>query len=129
MLNSSFVLFYVQDAAASLKFYTQLLEREPLENSPNFAMFGFESGMKLAIWSREAVKPAPVAEAGGCELLFMAANVEALDAMHGDWRARGLPIEQEPINLDFGYTFVALDPDGHRLRVLAPSSDGSHENA
>jgi len=23
--------------------------------------------------------------------------------------------------MDFGYTFVALDPDGQRLRVFAPS--------
>jgi len=23
--------------------------------------------------------------------------------------------------MDFGYTFVALDPDGHRLRVLVPA--------
>jgi hypothetical protein len=23
--------------------------------------------------------------------------------------------------MDFGYTFVALDPDGHRLRVYAPA--------
>jgi len=24
--------------------------------------------------------------------------------------------------MDFGFTFVALDPDGHRLRVFAPSA-------
>lgn len=23
----------------------------------------------------------------------------------------------EPVELDFGYTFAAMDPDGHRLRV------------
>ncbi|EJN00348.1 VOC family protein [Phyllobacterium sp. YR531] len=129
MLNSSFVLFYVQDAAASLKFYSQLLDREPVENSPNFAMFAFDSGLKLAIWSRDAAKPAPVAEAGSCELLFMAENAQALDAMHDDWLHRGLRIAQEPVTLDFGYTFVALDRDGHRLRVLAPGSETSHEHA
>ena len=25
--------------------------------------------------------------------------------------------------MDFGRTFVALDPDGHRLRVFAPAPD------
>lgn len=25
----------------------------------------------------------------------------------------------KPTTLDFGYTFVAIDPDGHRLRVCA----------
>jgi hypothetical protein len=24
--------------------------------------------------------------------------------------------------MDFGFTFVALDPDGHRLRVFAPGA-------
>ena len=28
---------------------------------------------------------------------------------------------QAPTDLDFGRTFVALDPDGHRLRVFAPA--------
>ncbi|MBU2848483.1 drug:proton antiporter, partial [Acidithiobacillus ferriphilus] len=23
---------------------------------------------------------------------------------------------------DFGYTFLAIDPDGHRLRVFAPTA-------
>ncbi len=30
---------------------------------------------------------------------------------------RGLTIAQAPSDMDFGRTFVALDPDGHRLRV------------
>jgi hypothetical protein len=28
---------------------------------------------------------------------------------------------QAPTELDFGRTFVALDPDNHRLRVFYPS--------
>jgi hypothetical protein len=31
-----------------------------------------------------------------------------------------LKIAQAPTAMDFGMTFVALDPDGHRLRVFAP---------
>ena len=27
-----------------------------------------------------------------------------------------------PTAMDFGFTFVALDPDGHRLRVFAPGA-------
>ncbi|WP_374468302.1 hypothetical protein [Ferrovibrio sp.] len=29
-------------------------------------------------------------------------------------------ILQPPTAMDFGYTFLAADPDGHRLRVFAP---------
>jgi hypothetical protein len=39
---------------------------------------------------------------------------------HADFSRRKLPIAQEPTAAEFGYTFVALDPDGHRLRVFAP---------
>ena len=33
----------------------------------------------------------------------------------------GLRIIQEPTKMDFGFTFTAADPDGHRLRVFNPS--------
>jgi hypothetical protein len=42
--------------------------------------------------------------------------------VHRSWAARGLSIIQSPVAMDFGYTFVALDPDAHRLRVFAPSN-------
>ena len=43
----------------------------------------------------------------------------AVDAMHTEWSGRGWGIAQKPVQMDFGYTFTALDPDGHRLRVMA----------
>ena len=44
-----------------------------------------------------------------------------MQARHIEWQAKGLRIVQGPTEMDFGYTFVALDPDGQRLRVFAPS--------
>lgn len=35
---------------------------------------------------------------------------------------RGLPMLQTPTTMDFGYTFTATDPDGHRLRVFSPAA-------
>jgi len=43
-----------------------------------------------------------------------------VDRMHDDWAARGVSVEQAPLQAAFGRTFVALDPDGHRLRVCTP---------
>ena len=37
------------------------------------------------------------------------------------WKDQGIPILQEPTSMDFGFTFLALDPDGHRLRIFAPN--------
>ena len=36
--------------------------------------------------------------------------------------AGGLTILQAPMQMDFGTTFVATDPDGHRLRVFVPAA-------
>ena len=52
------------------------------------------------------------------------ADAEAVARTHADWKSRGLPIAQAPTAMDFGHTFVALDPDGHRLRVFAPGATG-----
>jgi len=81
-------------------------------------MFALGSGMMLGLWSRGDVKPAANAAPGGGELVFSVADRNAVAALHEEWRRRKLTIAQAPVGLEFGYTFVALDPDGHRLRVM-----------
>ncbi|RDJ24178.1 drug:proton antiporter [Bosea caraganae] len=120
MLDANFILLYVDSPAASARFYADLLGAEPLELSPTFAMFALPSGVKLGLWSRHTVEPAAAAAGGGGEIATVAPNAEAVDATHADWLARGLTILQPPTDLDFGRTFVATDPDGHRLRVFFP---------
>ncbi|MGI8766412.1 MAG: VOC family protein, partial [Gemmatimonadaceae bacterium] len=58
--------------------------------------------------------------AGATEICFVEDDV---DGMHAAWVARGIPIAQAPTDLDFGRTFVALDPDGHRVRVFRPAPE------
>jgi len=123
MPDCAFVLLYVDRPDLSAAFYAGLLGREPLEVSPTFALFKLESGMRLGLWSRHTVEPAAQAAVGGVELGFPVADYAAVDAMHADWRDRGWPIAQAPVELDFGRTFVALDPDGHRLRVFSPAPE------
>ncbi len=123
MLNPDFVLIYVTDPQQSRVFYAALFGCEPVEESPTFALFVLTSGLKFGMWARDKVEPAVTAPAGGSELLFTVTDAESVQAMHRDWTARKLPIVQEPTQMDFGYTFVALDPDGHRLRVFAPSEE------
>ena len=118
MSDLSLVILYVDSPERSADFYADVLSRPPVEQSPTFVMFQMPSGAGLALWSRHTVEPAAEAAGGGTELAFMAADV---DGMHADWSARGWSIIQAPIDLDFGRTFVALDPDGHRLRVFSPA--------
>jgi len=118
MPDLSLIILYVDSPAASAAFYAKLLRQDPVEASPTFAMFALSSGTGLGLWSRHTVAPAAAAAGGGTEIAFTAENV---DVVHDDWKARGLVIAQSPADLDFGRTFVALDPDGHRLRVFAPT--------
>jgi catechol 2,3-dioxygenase-like lactoylglutathione lyase family enzyme len=122
MNDFNFVILYVQNATASAAFYARLLGRPPLEASPGFAMFVAPSGVKLGLWTRDTVEPKVAAVNGGCELAFPVANDAAVDQTHAHWRERGLTVAQSPIDMEFGRTFVALDPDGHRLRVFAPAT-------
>jgi catechol 2,3-dioxygenase-like lactoylglutathione lyase family enzyme len=122
MPEFSFVLLYVENPPASAAFYSDLLGRPPIETSPTFAMLPLRDGVMLGLWSRATVEPAAVSAAGSSEVAFTVADAAAVDAAHADWSKRGLNIAQAPAQMDFGRTFVALDPDGHRLRVFAPGA-------
>ena len=122
MSNISFVLLYVENPAASDVFYAELLGRPAIESSPTFVMFAMDNGLMLGLWGRGGVEPAATTPGGG-EIAFAVENAAAVEAQHAQWRARGLTIAQAPTRMDFGHTFVALDPDGHRLRVFAPSGN------
>jgi catechol 2,3-dioxygenase-like lactoylglutathione lyase family enzyme len=121
MTTPNFVILYVDSPEKSGAFYASLLGREPVESSPTFVMFVLDEGFKLGLWSLHTVEPPAAAAGGGGELVLAVDNATAVDATHADWADRGLKILQPPTNLDFGRTFVALDPDNHRLRVYWPN--------
>lgn len=121
MAPSHFVLLYVDNPEASAAFYSKLLDRPAIESSPTFAMFALGDGLMLGLWSRHTVEPRPAAAAGASELAFTLANDAEVDAAHARWQGQGLAIAQAPTRMDFGYTCVGVDLDGHRLRAFAPA--------
>ncbi|GHT81016.1 drug:proton antiporter [Betaproteobacteria bacterium] len=120
MSDPNFIILYVDHPENSARFYADLLGKAPVEVSPTFAMFALESGFMLGLWSKHTVEPSAT-PVGGSEVAFSLADNAAVDALYRDWSARGIPIAQTLTVMDFGYTFVALDPDHHRLRVFAPA--------
>jgi catechol 2,3-dioxygenase-like lactoylglutathione lyase family enzyme len=118
----SLVILYVDSPARSAEFYGALLGRTPVESSATFAMFALDHGLMLGLWSRHTVEPAAMAAGGGGELAFPVESQDAVLAVHAEWTERGIPTAQPPCAMDFGFTFVGLDPDGHRLRVFAPDA-------
>ena len=119
MSDPNFVILYVKSPADSVAFYADLLGKAAVEASPTFAMFALDSGTMLGLWAAHTVEPTASA-AGGAEIAFAVDAVETVKSMHATWSAKGLKVVQSPTGMDFGFTFVALDPDGHRLRVFAP---------
>lgn len=119
MLNPSFIMLYVDNPSISADFYEGLLEKKPCESSPTFAMFLLDHGYNLGLWSRHTVEPASMSPGVSGELGFPLPNASEVLALYQDWQKKGLKIVQTPTQMDFGYTFVALDPDGHRLRVYS----------
>ncbi|MFN7724652.1 MAG: VOC family protein [Rubrivivax sp.] len=121
MTDPNFVILYVKNPPDSVAFYADLLGKPPLETSSTFAMFALAGGTMLGLWAAHTVAPAATA-VGGSELAFAMDSTDAVTALHATWCAKGLRIAQAPTGMVFGFTFVALDPDGHRLRVFAPGA-------
>lgn len=120
MPHPNFILLYVENPSLSAHFYADLLDTVAIESSPTFAMFALDSGVMLGLWAKHTVLPTAIAAPASHELAFAVENNQVVDAMAQNWQARGISLAQAPTMLDFGYTFVGLDPDGHRLRVFAP---------
>jgi predicted enzyme related to lactoylglutathione lyase len=122
VIKPNFFVLYVDSPEASTKFYTDLLKSEPIQASSTFAMFSLGSGFMLALTSKHTVEPKVSAVGTEGEVAFSVTDRAVVDSTYQAWTAGGLKIVQTPVDMDYGYTFVALDPDGHRLRVFAVPS-------
>jgi catechol 2,3-dioxygenase-like lactoylglutathione lyase family enzyme len=122
MTQFSQVILYVTDAPASAAFYTQRLGLAKIFEMPTFVMFKLGDGVELGLWQKSEVHPKPVTAAGGSEVNFRLASDAEVDSLCKNWAAHGVEIIEQPRQLDFGYAFTALDPDGNRIRMFAPAS-------
>ncbi|MBX9923143.1 MAG: VOC family protein [Rhabdochlamydiaceae bacterium] len=109
-----FVLLFVENPLKSSEFYQKILGGNPVEESPTFVMFALKNGVMLGLWSKYTAEPRVDAPAGALEICFPSENV---DALYEEWGRKHVTVAQKPTDMDFGRTFVALDPDGHRIRV------------
>jgi predicted enzyme related to lactoylglutathione lyase len=121
MSDISFLILYVENVAASEAFYARALGRPAADSSPTFAMIPAGPKLMLGLWRRGEIEP-PAGTPGGGEIAFALESDTAVDAAFARWRADGAAVARAPARLDFGYTFLGLDPDGHRVRFFAPGS-------
>jgi catechol 2,3-dioxygenase-like lactoylglutathione lyase family enzyme len=120
MLSPNLILLYVDDPRESAAFYTRLLGREPVAAFPNYVAYALENGLNLSLWSTSAANFVSSGSGHRMEIAFMVKDDLEVERIYTEWRKAGVPIEQELMTAVFGRTFVALDPDSHRLRVCTP---------
>ncbi|MBI3236769.1 MAG: VOC family protein [Chlamydiales bacterium] len=116
-----FVLLFVKNPQKSSFFYQNLLDLKPIEESPTFVLFALKNGVMLGLWSQYTAEPRVEKEPGALEICF---PTEDVDVVYADWSKKQVTVAQKPTEMDFGRTFVILDPDGHRIRVYK-----LHENS
>ncbi|QCR37988.1 VOC family protein [Nissabacter sp. SGAir0207] len=122
MLMPNLVILYVDDPVASSEFYQRLLGKAPDDCFPTWAAFSFDNGLHLGLWSKQARDFVSDGSGHRSELSFMVESPEKVEALYQQWLSLGVDIEQAPLDAVFGRTFVARDPDGHRLRVCVPDN-------
>jgi predicted enzyme related to lactoylglutathione lyase len=122
MADLNYLLLAVKDPRRSAEIYDRLFGVKPVENSPTFVLYVLPTGFKVGLWAAGGMKPAP-GPAGGVELSFSLPDESAVRQTYAAWTKLGLQVLQEPTRMDFGFTFVVADPDGHRLRPFVLAAD------
>ncbi|CCO47575.1 putative phenazine antibiotic biosynthesis protein [Vibrio nigripulchritudo SOn1] len=119
MFKPNSVILYVSNVEESTDFYNKILSTEPIESFKDFSLYSLTDGFMLGLQQKDVIDPKAQENFGGFELSFSDISNEEVDRIYKYWEKIGVVIELPPQNLDFGYTSVGLDPDGHRLRVCA----------
>jgi catechol 2,3-dioxygenase-like lactoylglutathione lyase family enzyme len=122
MAHPNFFILIVDSPAKSAEFYTKLLGNPPVEAAPTFAMFALPSGVMLGLWSKHTISPSTQVTGGGTEVAFALDNKAEVEKTYAQWQALGIPFLQAPLQAEFGFNFLASDPDGHRIRVFTPNA-------
>ncbi|WP_411566236.1 VOC family protein [Pseudomonas orientalis] len=120
MKSPNLFLLYVKDPQKSRVFYECLLDRKAQSAFPSYVSFLLDNGTALGLWSTGAKDFKSGGSGNRSEVAFLVETEVQVESLHQQWTAKGFDIEQSLHHAVFGLTFVALDPDGHRLRVCMP---------
>ena len=120
MLIPNLLLLYVQNPKESATFYEKIFKTKPAVSFPTYVSFSFANGFTFSLWSTQAKNFVSGGQGHHSELAFMVQNEDQVRVYRDTWKGLGVQIEQDLHEAVFGLTFVALDPDGHRIRVCMP---------
>ncbi len=115
-LKLDIINLFVRDMAGARRFYSETLGLPVIEeiSGEGFVALRPASGSSIALQDVATLPPGVAGQPGGMELGLL---VEDVDAVHAEWQAKGVRLLTPPMDLPFGRTFLAADPEGHYLRV------------
>jgi hypothetical protein len=120
MLIPNLLLFYVENPLESALFYEKIFSVKPVVTFPTYVAFSFRNGLTFSLWSLHATSFVSSGTGHRSELSFMVEDERMVRELRKQWEDLAVVIEQDLQEAVFGLTFVALDPDGHRIRVCIP---------
>jgi len=120
MFIPNLLLFYVKNPSESALFYENIFSIKPIASFPTYVAFSFKNGLTFSLWSTQAENFISGGSGHCSELAFMVEDEKDVRELYTKWRKSGVIVEQDLHEAVFGLTFVALDPDGHRIRVCIP---------
>ena len=122
MTTLNYLLLAVANPRKSAELYSKILAAEPVDTSDTFVLFVLPNGLKIGLWLKDEMLP-PTGKPDGIDISFSEPDRAAVNATFAAWKPLGLKVLQEPVDMDFGFTFTVADPDGHRLRVFSLAND------
>ncbi len=120
MLSPNLLLFYVKDPIKSAEFYEKIFQIKPVAAFSTYVAFSFPNGLTFSLWSTTAKDFVSSGSGHRSELAFMVSEEDEVRRLRAAWGRLEINIEQDLFEAVFGLNFVALDPDGHRIRVCIP---------
>ena len=127
MNHIGLVVLYVEDLAKSKAFYEKLFNLEADVLSENYTSFPLSTGMRLSLWRNPEAKVEDQQGDARHELGVAVDSIQTVDTTYEQWQQKGVSFEQAPKQECYGYTFIANDLDGHRIRVFAMTEESGDE--
>lgn len=119
LLEPNAIVLYVENLESSSAFYQELLGLKVEEASPTFHSFKLSNGMSLGLKAKHSVVPPLEGKNGNGELAFIVDDHKTVEALFAEWQTKKVKMILTPSILPYGFTFVAVDLDGNRLRVVS----------
>ncbi len=112
-LKPGIVILVTRNLKQTQEFYVEKLGLSINEtlSSPTFVILDTAGDCQLAL---QNAYDGQTAEPGNTEIGF---EVDNVDVVWQEWKARGVTTMTDPADMSFGRVFDAQDPDGHRLSV------------